>query len=143
MCLTLYLASEVELPLRVSDDISVDRPGVEGNAVRPWLSLPEMYVVGAHTGCSCGFPRSAADEAVAWHEDLFDERSEDRIKDVASMQALLIVIDELLAQSQSVELFPVWSGAEEEEPLGMVELRRQEIVPARFVFTEQFLYRVS
>lgn len=139
----VYLASDVALAPRRSDELNLDHVTVANGAVRQWLALPEMREVGAHTGCGCGFPHVIADEPVEWFEEMFDEEAEDRPKDLASVRALLAVIDEALAQSDSVELFPVWSGDEGNEPLGIVEWQRSALTPETFVLTERFLYRIT
>lgn len=143
MCLMLYLASDVALMPRRSDDVHLDQVTVAHGAVRQWLALPEMFEVGAHTGCGCGFPHVIADEPVEWFDEMFDEEAEDRPKDLASVRALFALIDEALVQSASVELFPAWDGDEGEEPLGIVEWQRSALTPETFVVTERFLYRIT
>jgi hypothetical protein len=54
----LYLATSNEQPLRRSLELSVEEVEPSREAVRQWFSLPIVRFIGAHTGCSCGFPHS-------------------------------------------------------------------------------------
>ena len=83
-----------------------------------------------------------ADEPIEYYEGLFDDEG-DRTDDLASVRALLAVIDGALVDGEAIELLAVWVGDEGEQPLGVVPLARQVIDPERFFFTENFLYRVT
>lgn len=142
MCLMLYCASEVPIPLRALPEMNVEEVEPERAAVRQWLSLPEARYIGAHTGCSCGFPSVVADEPVAYFDGMFDDAEEDRAKNLASVRALFALLDELLAKSDVVELLPVWAGDEYGPPAGVMEVKRAQLVAEEFFFMESFLYRV-
>lgn len=141
VCLMVYLASSREIPLRESSHLHIEEvePWCE---VRQWFSLPYVRFIGAHTGCSCGFPSVIADEPVEYYEGVFDG-TDDRADDLASVRALLAVIDDVLAGGDAVELLPVWVGDAGERPLGVVALARHLVDPERFFFTEHFLYRFN
>ena len=130
------------LPLRTEPEISVEDIAKVYGAVRRWFSLPEVRRIGAHTGCSCGFPSVMADEPVDWYDGIFDDHDV-QPEDLASMRALFALIDEALSQSAAIELLPVWIGDEEEAPLGTVRLVRSQMEPEKFFFTEHFLYRIE
>ncbi len=138
----VYLASAREIPLRESSHLHIDEvdPGCE--VVQQWFLLPFVRFIGAHTGCSCGFPSVIADEPIEYYEGFFDGK-DDRADDLASVRALLAVIDDALADGEAVELFPVWSGDEGEQPLGAVPVVRHLVDPEKFFFTEHFLYRFT
>lgn len=68
MCLMLYIASEVPLPARSVPELRVEPVEADRDEVRRWLSLPEVHYVGAHTGCSCGFPSVIAEEPIEYYD---------------------------------------------------------------------------
>lgn len=141
MCLMLYMATREAVAPRKTGSISVEDIDADRAAVRQWFSLPHVRYVGAHTGCGCGFPSVISDEPVEYYDGFFDEKVDDeRKKNLGSVRALLALIDEAPGD---VELFPLAAGDEAEEPQGVVELRRQDLVAEKFFFTEHFLYRVT
>jgi hypothetical protein len=109
--------------------------------VRQWFSLPHVCFVGAHTGCSCGFPHVVAEEPIEYWEGMFDE-GEDRQNNLRSLQALLDLIRPHVLESGSVELYPVWNGEEALPPKGPVHLSLGSIRAEAFVFIERFFYQV-
>ena len=142
MCLTVYLGTSVEPPLVATPNLTVKRVSPDAEPVRQWFSLPHVCFVGAHTGCSCGFPYVGADEPIEYWEGMFDE-SEDRQNDIRSMEALLDLVRPHVLESGFVELYPVWNGEEALPPIGTVGLSLGPVRAETFVFTERFLYRVS
>ena len=142
MCLMLYVATLIELPLLQSDPIRVEAIEPDQEVVRQVFSLPHARFVGAHTGCSCGFPYVVAEEPIEYWEGMFDE-DEEREKDRRSLQALLDLIRPDVPPSGVVELYPVWNGEEALPPKGTVHLSLESIRSETFVFTERFLYRLT
>jgi len=142
MCLMLYFASDADVAPVTSVDLYVEPIDADAGVVRQWLTRPEARFIGAHTGCSCGFPFAEADEPVEFFDGMFDGR-DDREKDLASVRALFRLIDEALERSELVELFPVWTGDEADAPIGVLHVRRRDLDAERFLFTEHFLYRVT
>lgn len=71
MCLMLYLATSDEQPLRRSPELSVEKVEPSREAVRQWFSLPIVRFIGAHTGCSCGFPHVVAEEPIEYWDGMF------------------------------------------------------------------------
>jgi hypothetical protein len=138
----MYLASSVEVAPRESSELSVEPVEPERDAVRQWFGLPYVRYVGAHTGCSCGFPSVVADQPVDWYDGMFAENKE-RTQDLASVRALFELVGELLSETTAVELLPVWTGDEFEPPAGTVRIVSSDIQPDRFVFTQHFMYRVE
>jgi len=135
MCLTLYFGSNGDLPLRTTPELCVEEVEAACAVVRQWLSTSTVRFIGAHTGCSCGFPRAGQTE---YWEDL--PGNEDREADVQSLRALLAIVQKHVDRFGSVELYPVWSGNESLPPKERVELTVDSIDSQKFVFTEQFLY---
>jgi hypothetical protein len=73
MCLMLYLATQRDQPLRNSPELSVEEIEGSREVVRQWFSLPTVRFVGAHTGCSCGFPSVMAEEPVEYFDGMFHD----------------------------------------------------------------------
>src|SRR3954462_14216463 len=111
MCLTLYLGTDGSLPLRAAPDLGVEEVEASREAVRQWFSLPTIRFIGAHTGCSCGFPHVVAEEPIECDDGLFAPSAE-RDADLRSVEALLSIVREHVAEFGGVELYPVWDGNE-------------------------------
>jgi hypothetical protein len=77
MCLTLYMATQGDVPVRTSPDLGVEEVEPSREAVRQWFSLPVVRFVGAHTGCSCGFPYVTAEEPIEYWDGMFDGQGRD------------------------------------------------------------------
>lgn len=142
MCLMVYLASSVNVALSRGADLSVQMVEPERDAIRQWFSYPHVRYIGSHSGCGCGFPSVVADEPVLANESFF-KNDEDRVRDLASVCKLLALIDQLLMQTSTVELFPVWAGDESEAAAGIVQVARHELKPETFLLTQHFLYRIK
>ena len=139
MCLTLYIATRNEQPLRKSPALSVEavEPAAEG--VRQWFSLPFVRFIGADTGCSCGFRYVVAEEPIQYWEGMFDisGAKED------STGALVRLIRELTSVAGDVQLYPLWNNEVGMRPKGTIDLRADTLDPRTFFFVEGFLYRVK
>lgn len=142
MCLMLYLGTSIELPLRRSSDLCVETIDPLRLTVRQWFSTPHVHFVGAHTGCSCGFPSVMAEEPLEYFDGLFSD-AENRDADLRSVRALLVIVREQVAASGEVQLYPVWNGEEGEAPKGTITLKLAELDPTTFFFNERFFYRVT
>ena len=138
----LYLATAGDQPLRSSTELSVEEVENSRTSVHQWFSLPTIRFIGAHTGCSCGFPSVIAEEPIEYYEGIFDT-TEDRAADLASTRALVALIRQHVNDGAEVQLYPVGDGDEGRPPKGTVELSIDAIEPETFLFTEQFLFRVS
>jgi hypothetical protein len=105
MCLMLYLGTYGDLPLRAAPDLAVEEVETSRDAVRQWFSLPTVRFIGAHTGCSCGFPHivMAKEPGVYW-DGLFDP-SDERDADLRSVRALFTIIQEHVTAFGGVELY--------------------------------------
>ena len=142
MCLTVYLGTKLEPALIATPHLTVERMSPDCEQVRQWFSLPQVCFVGAHTGCSCGFPHVVAEEPIEYWEGMFDD-SDDRQNDRRSLQALLDLIRPHVLESGVVELYPVWNGEEALPPKGTVRQSFDPIKAEAFVFTERFLYQIT
>jgi hypothetical protein len=109
--------------------------------VTQWFSQPVVSFIGAHTGCSCGFPSVLAETPVEYYEGMPFE-SDDRAADLRSVRALLELLRQGTAGSHVVELYPVADGEEGVRPRGVVEWQLESLDSERFFFTEGFMHRV-
>jgi hypothetical protein len=144
MCLELYVAASVPIEPRATAALSVEPLDADHSAIARWLSLPELRYVGAHTGCSCGFPSVRGAEVIEYGDGFFDETEPgQRAADLASVRALFALIDEVLAQSEAVELLPLWWSDADASPKGRIHLRRADMTPETFFVNERYLHRVT
>jgi hypothetical protein len=141
MCLMLYMATQGDLPVRSSPELSVEEVEASREAVRQWFSLPVVRFIGAHTGCSCGFPYVTAEEPIEYWEGMFD--GQDREADLMSAEALLALVREHVTATGEVQLYPVWDGEEGKPPKGVINLGVGTLSRERFFFNERFFYRVN
>jgi hypothetical protein len=138
----LYLGTNGALPHRADPDLAVEEVETSREAVRQWFSLPTVRFIGAHTGCSCGFPYVVAEDPGVYWDGLFDSGNE-RDADLRSLEELLTIVRDHVTRFGRVELYPVWNGNEHLPPKGTIELSVASVEAETFVFTEQFFYRVG
>lgn len=141
MCLMLYIGTAEELPATSSADLRVESVGDGRHAVRQWFSQPVVQFVGAHTGCSCGFPSVFAEARVEYYEGM-PLQSDDRAADLRSVRALLELVRQALVRVDRVELYPVADGDEPAPPKGVIEWRLSRLEPERLFFNERFMHVV-
>jgi hypothetical protein len=141
MCLMLYLATSDDQPLRSSPELSVEQVETPRESVRQWFSLPTVRFIGAHTGCSCGFPHVIAEEPIEYWDGMFD--GQDREADLKSVDSLLALVREHVTATGEVQLYPVWDGEEGTPPKGVINLGVGALNRETFFFNEQFFYRVT
>lgn len=141
MCLMLYVGTPAELPPTTTDDLKVERVEPAREAVKRWFSYPAVAFVGAHTGCSCGFPSFSAESPIEYYEGMPLD-SDDRAADLRSTSALLEVIRDVVADSGAIELYPVADGDESKSPKGTIEWAVSDLDPQRFFFNEGFMHVV-
>lgn len=141
MCLMLYIGTAEELPLVSSADLKVERVEAARQVVTRWFSHPAVRFVGAHTGCSCGFPSVIAESPVEYYVGM-PLVSDDRVADLRSVRALLALIGRTTASSETVELYPVADGDEPKPPKGVIEWQLSALDPERLFFNERFMHVV-
>lgn len=141
MCLALYIGTNCDLPLREERSLSVRPVSEDATEVLALLKTTHVYYLGAHTGCSCGFPSVVAEEPIEYYDGMFED-GDDRSSDLTSVHELLALVDEILSEDGKCTLYPVWSGNESEDPKGEIALLRDQLSEATFVLTEQFLYQI-
>lgn len=137
----LYIGTAEEIPLESSDALKVESLDARAEGVRQWFSQPFIRFVGAHTGCSCGFPAVIAETEIEYYEGM-PLLSDDRGADLRSVQALIELLTRSLADADRVELYPVAHGDESKAPKGRIEWQVAALDPERFFFNERFLHVV-
>jgi len=142
MCLMLYLGTQGDLPLRAGPELAIEEVETSRAAVRQWFSLPTVRFIGAHTGCSCGFPHVVMAEEPGVHWDGLFEPGDERNAELESVRALLAIIREHVTAFGGVELYPVWDGNEHLTPKGAIEWSLESLDPEMLLLTEQFFHRV-
>jgi hypothetical protein len=140
MCLMLYLATQNDQPLWATPELSIEEVEPSREAVRHWFSLPTVRFIGAHTGCSCGFPHVLSAEPVEYYDGMFDD---DREEDLRSVDSLLAIVREHVTATGEVQLYPVWDGEEGNPPKGVISVGLGSLARETFFLNEQFFYRVT
>ena len=141
MCLMLYVATAEALPLSSSADLSIEHVDEARQGVKQWFSHAAVRFVGAHTGCSCGFPSVIAEPPIEYYEG-FPFQSDDRVADLRSIRALIELLAKAAVHSERVELYPVADGEEGKPPKGVVEWHLRSLDPERLFFNERFMHVV-
>lgn len=139
MCLMLYIGSRQGLPERKTPDLSVEPVEDARSGVVQWFTQPVVQFVGAHTGCSCGFPSVVAESVIEYYDGMWAD-SDDRSADLRSVSELIQLLHAALGAGEAMELYPVWDGDEAQPPKGMVQWSVEQLAPETFFFNEQFLY---
>jgi hypothetical protein len=106
MCMVLYAAADVPLPTidtgRRPPPLSVQPLGPDEDDVRAHFSKPHAYVLGAHTGCSCGFSYGEGDDT--------DARGRESVRRLGAYLASEV------ERAGPIELFSCWTGDETKPP---------------------------
>lgn len=142
MCLALYLGTNCDLAIKESPFLSIRLISQDASGVLAVLKTRNGYYLGAHTGCSCGFPSVVAEKPIEYYDGMFEDQDE-RSSDVASVRELLALLDHILGEDGRCTLYPVWSGNESDNPKGEIALNRGHLSATTFVLTEQFRYQID
>jgi len=138
----LYIGTGEELPPSSSADLSIEPVDAARQGVKQWFTHPAVRFVGAHTGCSCGFPSVIAESPLEYYEGMVLQ-SDDRLADLRSVRALIELVGRVVAHSIRVELYPVADGEESMAPRGVIEWQLRALEPERLFFNERFMHVVS
>jgi hypothetical protein len=135
----LYIGTAEGLPIGSSTDLKVESVEPTRQGVARWFSQPIVRFVGAHTGCSCGFPSVISESPIEYYEGM-SLPSDDRTADLRSVRALIALLGQAAARSSRVELYPVADGDETKPPKGVIEWRLASLDPERLFFNERFMH---
>ena len=141
MCLMLYIGTAEDLPVGSSKDLKVQSVDLVRQGVAQWFSQPVVRFIGAHTGCSCGFPSVISESPIEYYEGM-SLQSDDRAADLRSVRALIELLGQATAKASPVELYPVADGDEAKPPKGVIEWRLASLDPERLFFNERFMHVV-
>jgi hypothetical protein len=141
MCLMLYVGTATPLPLVSSPELRVEAVPDARSQVRQWFTQPVVHFIGAHTGCSCGFPAVIADTPVEYYEGMPLD-SDDRDADLRSVAALLDLLRQTLRDNALIELYPIGDGDESRPPKGHIEWPFSGLDANRLYFNEGFVHDV-
>jgi len=139
MCLMLYIGTARELPLTSSPDLNIEPVGEARQRVNQWFSQSAVRFVGAHTGCSCGFPSVVAESPIEHYEGMPLE-SDNRAADLRSVRALIELLTQAAGHTERIELYPVADGDEGKPPKGEIEWQLGALDSERLFFNERFLH---
>jgi hypothetical protein len=137
----LYIGSRQGVLERETPDLSVEPVENARLGVIRWFTQPVVQFVGAHTGCSCGFPSVVAESVIEYYDGMWAD-SDERGADLRSVSALIQVLRAALDAGQPVELYPVWDGDEGLAPKGVIHWSLEQLAPETFFFNQQFKYVV-
>jgi hypothetical protein len=139
MCLMLYVATARPFagtppsPLQ----IALAEPAA-ARRLRATVSLPHLALV-TSDGCSCAFPAVLAG-APAVVVDGPAGAGAARSLAIASLRALVELVERCLGPGEVAEVFPVQAGAEAEPARGRIEAALAAVDPERFVLVESHLH---
>lgn len=113
MCLAVYVAVEGSIPGIDERQFNVRPLARREERVRRQFSKTNVYYVGSHTGCGCGFIGD-------------DPDPEDVAARAQSVRAFVAYLDAQLPVDD-LELFTCWEGAQAKAPQRRLELRRSQL----------------
>jgi hypothetical protein len=136
MCLGLYLASSIPLPLIpwVEEAPSICISELEcppyDPSVKGQFTLPHFYYVGSHMGCGCGFVRNP-----------WEEGEGEQIE--ANYMKLADYVGSARARGADLQLFSCWSGDEAAEPEARHVVSANALLDPEFEFEEKAFYGIE
>lgn len=137
MCLMLYLASDQPLPLVDGAEskaaFSLTNLHDTEDRVRGQFSESNVYTVGAHEGCGCGFQLGQYP----------GESESERSQNARSLALLADYLDEQLATGAKISLFACWAGDQECPAEGTRLISTKELRGEVFFFAEKQLVLVD
>lgn len=135
MCLTLYLASSIPLPLipwveeAPSFYIKELECPSDDPSVKSRFTLTHLYFVGSHMGCGCGFVKGAQEEDEA-------ERIENYVKFADYVRIAR-------TDGADLQLFSCWRGDELIEPESRHVVSADTLLDPEFEFEEKAFYVIE
>jgi len=127
MCVVLYIASDVPLPLIPFDEsapaFNVSELRKQSGPVRKHFTKQYVYEAGSHTQCGCGFEVVAERYGVKFDTDPAEVNA-----GCESRRRLAAYLRQALSAQESVELFVCWDGEEERETTRRVTLVPEDLI---------------
>jgi hypothetical protein len=133
MCLTVYLASDIPLPLI---KWSKDKPSlhVKGltpskDSVKTQFEIPHIYYLGSNEGCGCGFFKRGRDGyALKSSEENYSQ--------------LNVYLKKAKSLGAQIQIYACWDGDENTEPEFRNKIELEHLIESNFEFKENTLYEI-
>ena len=138
----LYIGCDQEIPLQKEEYLSVEKLAEKESQVTRWFDTKNVYFIGSHSGCSCGFPHVVAEGPIYYFDGMFDENPHDK-EDIKSIIELLKLLEIQKSGNSVIKLYPVWDGDQGVEPKGKIDFNIAGMNPNHFFFNERFMHIVS
>lgn len=142
MCLSLYLASNNELPLI---SYNGNKPGLNTQDIADnELSLKHIFsksfikYIGSDQGCGCGFRHSILDQ-----NEWFNVIDEDEVEQNNHNHVDLVNFIRNNVSDNSVEILTCWDGDHDEPILYKETLNLSDLLAEGFFFKERGFYSIS
>lgn len=137
----LYMATSAVPIWDASAYLRLEAVDPARESVRARFTLPVVRFIGAHTGCSCGFPSVIAEQPIEYYDGM-PLGGDDRDADLQSVRALLDLLGGQFAAADEVQLYPVSDGDEGSPAKGTLVVDVGALAAETFFFNERFLLRV-
>ena len=140
MCMTVFVAAREPLPFIVWNEAEpafhLQAISDAEESVRARFTKPNVYFLGAHTGCSCGFNYGLRE--VKGAEDQAEE-----FASRASVSALRAYLRDAVERQGEVELFSSWEEDWVNEPEQTLRITPDWFSGDSFAMPERVLFRVT
>ena len=134
MCLAVYIASNIELPLIPWDESNrkfyIDELPKHDSSVQSQFRFQYIRYAGSHLGCGCGFFKDGIDPA-----ELEDAQ--------CNYEALAAYIDMMLRQGAHCAIYACWEGDQGEPREQQMQLTTKDLVAPGFEFREKAFYEFA
>jgi hypothetical protein len=146
MCFHLYAGTSRPLP-RSEFDASDPRVHVSDlraseASTRLIFNKPEVQYIGSSTHCGCGFPSVMQDSAGGWSYWVDPVKdAEVLIENQRECEQLCLLLSQI--DEDEIELYAVWEGDQDKEPLVREEIALDDIRRECFRFKEGGFYRLK
>ena len=144
MCWTLYLGTNVKLPI-----IELDRNLPRFNArhleyyelgVKSRITMPDVLYLGSDQGCGCGFRHALLDRK-EWYPIVEEDR--EAIESIQKNHQDLLEYILSYVNSGPIEIYGCWNGVVNDSIRSVEEINVKVIIDKGFYFKEGCLYKVG
>lgn len=126
MCLAVYISTDQHIQtipwnndvpsLFITDTNNRDHYKVENQ-----FTLAQVYYIGSHEGCGCGFIFNENDP------EYLEEKADLQLR-IDSVSKLVSLIESVLSKSASVEIFACYEGSQSEKPNRIGEIEPEALL---------------
>jgi len=133
MCLAVYIASDIELPLvpwnKAKPSFHVSEL-TYNKGVRKQFSLDNVRVAGSDAGCGCGFLKDGV-------------VGQELVEALDNYAGLAAYISELQSRDGAIQIFSCWEGDQEMTIEFNEIIKVNDLLAEDFEFKERALYEVT